>query len=77
MAKRKTNIKFVQDVMSFSNYGALSQAFIMEAIREKVDQVSKHKVSDYPENSFVCPKAWIGVAKEIKDKLDIHYSNKL
>lgn len=69
MAKRKTNVQIVKEMMEKSQYGALSQAFVMEAISRYAEEVSKTKPNDYSKNSFIHPDAWIGVAKEIQDRL--------
>lgn len=69
MTKRKTNVQIVKEMMEKSQYGALSQAFVMEAISRYSEEISKTKPTDYPKNSFIYPEAWIGIAKEIQDKL--------
>lgn len=67
--KRKTNESIVRDIMRNSRFGALSQVFVMDALQKLADAVAASKPKDYPKNSFVHPEAWIGVAKEIQEKL--------
>jgi hypothetical protein len=69
--KRKTNIEIVNDIMNFSRYGALAQVFVMDALLKMSEAVAKSTPKDYPKNNFIHPEAWIGVAKEIKAKLEI------
>ncbi len=69
MKKNKTNIEKVKDMMQFSEYGALAQMFVMDALHKQAKIVAESKLEDYPENCFVNPESWIGVAKEIQEKL--------
>lgn len=68
--KRKTNVQIVKDIMENSRYGALAQVFVMDALHKFSDAVAESELKDYPPGSFVAPEAWIGVAKEIKNKLE-------
>jgi len=64
-----TNIEIVVDAMRFSEYGAMAQVFIIDAIQKHADRVAKSVPSDYPPNQFISPEIWIGVAKEIQSKM--------
>lgn len=66
----KTNEQVVIDAMNYSKYGALSQAFIMQAIEQMCDSVIKEEELIKLENSFIHMPSWVGVAKEIKEKLN-------
>ena len=69
MSKRPmTNIEKVQHIMEYSSYGALAQLFVMDALHKWSERVSKAS-SDDVGNGVVSGEAWIGVAKEIHDKL--------
>lgn len=60
--KPETNTQFVTRMMEFSNYGALAQLFVLEALRnwsEKVAAADPTKV----ETGFISGAAWVGVAK--------------
>jgi len=74
-----TNEKLVKQIMNFSQFGVLSQIMIMQAINHYVDLVIKQEkelIDEYEEmiknkrNPLVNAHAWVGVAKEIKDKID-------
>jgi hypothetical protein len=69
MAKRPmTNIEKVTHMMSYSNYGALAQMFVMEALHKWSDIISKTDPKKV-DNGFVSGEAWVGVAKEIQQGL--------
>jgi hypothetical protein len=73
MHKRKnqpeTNVDFVTRIMEFSNYGPLAQLFILEAIRNWSDVVAKADPAKI-DTPMINGHAWVGVAKEIKAKLE-------
>jgi hypothetical protein len=70
MAKRPmTNLEKVTHIMTFSNYGALAQCFVMDALHKWSDLVRKAS-SDNISNGFISGEAWIGVANEIHDRLN-------
>lgn len=72
--KRKTNVQIVTDLMEVSRYGALSQMFVIDALTKWSAKVAASKPSDYPADGLVDGRAWIGVAKEIQDRLNEAYS---
>ena len=76
--KPKSNVDVVIDIMEYSTYGALAQVFIMDAIAKHADAVAKMTAADFPEGvgAMVAPSHWIGVAKEIKVKMDAHLGPK-
>ena len=69
MAKQETNIQFVKNLMEQSNYGPLAQLFVIDAIAKFADKVATADPKD-AESALVSGEAWIGVAKEIKSKID-------
>lgn len=83
MKNRKTNIEFVNDLMNFSPYGALSQIFVVQAIEhyakevnqeltdEVLDEIDKNK--DDNRISLVCNRSWRGVADNIIERLKKQY----
>lgn len=74
--KPKTNEQVVYDIMVFSQFGALSQAFVIEALMRCADQVAAmtdEEVEAANANSPINMEAWRGVAREIKRKLDAKY----
>lgn len=68
--KIKTNVQIVNEIMNYSMYGALSQIFVMDALAKFSEAVIASDPADYPANSMISAEAWIGVAKEIKEKLE-------
>lgn len=71
------NVELVTAMMEFSKFGALAQALIVEAITRYATQVSNCAPEQFGPNSIVAPEAWIGVAKEIKTKMDAFYKRKV
>lgn len=70
--KAQSNVEFVTDIMEFSNYGALSQMFVIEALRNWSERVAAADPTKM-ETGFISGAAWVGVAKEIKAKLEEKY----
>lgn len=68
-----SNIKFVTNIMEHSNYGALSQMFVLDAIDKLSKQISKLDPNEL-DWDFINPHAWVGVANEIRTKLHAHYN---
>lgn len=66
---RPTNVAFVKELMEFSRFGALTQAFILQAIDQFSKQVAASDPAKYPEVGLVSPEVWIGIAKEVQTKL--------
>ncbi|MCP1757793.1 hypothetical protein [Bradyrhizobium elkanii] len=73
MAQRKDNIAFVKALMTHSKYGALAQLFVIDALSKWSDKISsvEPRAVDSP---MISGEAWVGVAKEIKDKIDARVS---
>lgn len=83
MAKKiKNNEELVVDMMNFSPYGGLSQIFIMEAIRRYTEEVieaeeelleQERRDEEEGKVSIVSTEGWIGVAKDLKKRMDDFY----
>lgn len=73
--KKKTNIQALKGIMEYSQYGALAQIMVFQALDQftKVLIADEEKVLKDMENGFVYGPSWVGVAKEIKSKLDEHF----
>lgn len=69
---RLTNEEFVSDLMNFSSFGGLCQVFVIEAIRRYADQVAAADPAAV-DTQFLSGAAWVGLAKEIKAKVDAQY----
>lgn len=69
--KIQTNVQLVKSMMEYSNYGALAQVFIMDAIGKHAEACSKIDLAtiDREKWGFISPEGWVGVANEISAKL--------
>ena len=82
MSKISTNEELIIDLINFSPYGALSQVFIIDAIRKLCNHVIENEqkllIEDQQNNktSFISIPAWIGTAKDIKARMDDFYNVK-
>lgn len=74
-----TNEEKVVKIMNFSKYGALSQIFVMQALEHFCDLVieqeselikEQEKCETEGKISMINLKSWVGVAKEIKEKIN-------
>lgn len=66
---KENNEEFVERIIKFSPYGALSQVFILAAL----DSYATSIISSGPiEDDFINPQAWLGTANWIKDQVDKH-----
>jgi hypothetical protein len=69
--QRRTNVEFVRDLMEFSPYGALVQAFVLEALSRYADQVADADPAQF-DSALLSGHAWVGVARDIKAKIHLH-----
>ncbi|MFG7076900.1 hypothetical protein ACGYV5_26790 [Burkholderia pseudomallei] len=73
-----TNLECITNLMTFSRYGALAQAFIMDALSKHAAHVARMPLEELTEKfgdqPIVSAKAWHGVANEIHDKLEAHFA---
>ena len=69
---RTTNIEMLEQIMTFSRYGALVQIFVMFAVEIYCDDVLSQTPEEINEKlkGAVPVDRWKGVAAEIKQKLD-------
>lgn len=65
-----TNVQFVKKMMEYSDYGALAQLFIMDALAKQSKATAFAKLEDLgPADGLVRRESWKGVAAEIYNKL--------
>lgn len=74
-AREQTVNEFVVDALSFSNYGPLAPLFIMECLTKWSAKVAAEKPETF-DSPFLCGASWVGVARELKEKLDAFYAGK-
>lgn len=72
--KLANNEELVTDLMRFSPFGALSQAFIIYAVRTAAEEVSATKPNEVNMMGLNAD-AWVGVAKDIKQRCDDFYGS--
>lgn len=74
-----TNLECITDLMTFSHYGALAQAFVMDALSKHASRIAAMPLEELAEKfgnqPAVSAKAWHGVANEIHDKLEAHFAH--
>lgn len=71
-----TNVELFVEMMTHSRYGALAQAFIVDAVSKVatgVATMSDEQVAKLDAESAVNMHAWRGVAREIRAKMDAFY----
>ncbi len=66
---RKTNVEFIADMMNFSDYGGLVQIFIIEAINQYAHLIVTEQLKN-PAPGLISDEAWLGVAREVKGRLE-------
>ena len=74
--KHMTNVELVANIMEYSRYGALAQMFVIDALTKVADAVAQSKPEDYGKSPLISGHAWIGVAKEIQEKLNENYGRR-
>ena len=81
--KITNNEELLSDLMNFSPYGALCQGFIMQGLGQFCDGIIKNKekmLTQEKENEangkrgIVSIEAWVGVAEDIKKRMDEFYN---
>ncbi len=68
----KTNVQIVKSIMENSQYGALAQAFVIDALMKWSDKIANTDPK-LLEHGLVNADSWVGVAKEIQSKLNAAY----
>ncbi|RIV48823.1 hypothetical protein [Burkholderia pseudomallei] len=73
-----TNVDCVMEIMNFSRYGALAQAFVMDALSKHAAHVARMPLEElneqFGDQPIVSAKAWHGIAREIHEKLEAHFA---
>jgi len=71
-----TNLECLTDIMTFSRYGALAQAFVMDALSIHAERIAAMPLCELQAklNPMLNADAWHGVAQEIHDKLEVHFA---
>ncbi|KGS74765.1 hypothetical protein X976_1955 [Burkholderia pseudomallei MSHR7500] len=69
-----TNLECINEIMTFSRYGALAQAFVMDALSQHAERVATTPPDQLQVNPMISARAWHGVALEIHTKFEAHFS---
>ena len=75
--ERLSNEEFVQHLMSFSQYGAMTQIFVIEAIRFYAESVSRTPEPTEDSNEMINPKLWHRIATDITKAMKEQYETPL
>lgn len=73
--KHLSNEEFVSHLMRFSQYGALTRVFVIEAIRYYSEQVSSTPEPKDDPRSPISPTVWHRIAVDIKKAMDENYAS--
>ena len=68
-----TNEQFMVEIMSFSEFGALKQLFIINALTKEAGRVANEPPIEHP---FINGEAWKGVAQELRDEMVAKYGQR-
>ncbi|KWA13924.1 hypothetical protein [Burkholderia territorii] len=73
-----TNLECLTDIMTFSRYGALAQAFVMDVLSKHAERVATVPLDMLQQrfgvHALISIEAWQGVAREIHTKLEAHFA---
>ena len=85
MKRPLTNEDLIKNLMNFSPYGGLCQAFIMQGIRYYCQEViaEKENMIKAEEEMMIegkipilSQKTWLAIAEDIVERMDIFYDEK-
>lgn len=73
-----TNLECLTQIMTFSRYGALAQAFVMDALSKQAEHIAQMPLEQLQESfgnhPMIGANTWQLVAKEIHEKLQAHFA---
>lgn len=66
-----TNVEKITQIMEYSEFGALAQIFVMDAVGKLANLVTNTPIEELESmrNGLISPEGWRGVAEEIAEKL--------
>ncbi len=74
---RKTNTELVDDLMSYSRFGAMAQVFIIEAIRSYSSRIVENGEPEDNKSLFISPVLWYNIAKDVLDRVEQNYKTEV
>lgn len=72
--RKLTNVEFMVDVMENSQFGALTQAFIVQALFVYTDMIRRIDIQDLPQNALISQETWKAINEEVRDKLELRFN---
>lgn len=73
-----TNLECLTEIMTFSRYGVLAQAFVMDALSKHAERVATVPLdtlqAQFGVHPLISVETWQGVAREIHNKLESHFA---
>ena len=73
-----TNVECLTQIMTFSRYGALAQAFVMDTLSKHAEHIAQMPLEQLEEHfgnhPMIDANAWQLVAQEIHEKLQAHFA---
>lgn len=72
MPKLETNEDLFRDLMTYSPYGGLAQAFMKIALEKYCEMVLADKSDDW-NDSLISKEAWQCIAKDIQERMNKFY----
>lgn len=72
MAKRQTNVQLVTRIMEWSPTGALSQAFVIEAVRRYAKQCAEAD-AEALDTAYLNGEAWKRTAQFALKEINAHF----
>ena len=68
-----TNMEFMEQLMTFSPYGGLVQAVVIEAISSYCEHVTSGEIDFGDDNGLINKEAWVGCCKDILQRIEDKY----
>lgn len=72
MAKRQTNVQLVKKIMERAPTGALSQAFVLEAVRRYAKQCAEADAEEL-DTAWLNGEAWKETAQFALNEINAHF----
>jgi hypothetical protein len=73
---RKSNELFIRELMTQSIHGALTETFIIEAVRYYCEKILSNPEPEDKSNLVINPRIWWNIAKELKEALIERFEKK-
>jgi len=71
--KQLTNVEFVTELMEYSRYGPMVQAFVIHCIHTKAREIAEFPNPEWFDSGFMCGQFWQDIAKDVVRQMDGKY----